>query len=107
MHYERVLDTGDIGPTESQRQGRGHINPQGYRVIYVAGVRTLEHRHLTAQRIGRPLLPEETVHHKNGQRSDNRPGNLELWTKSQPPGQRVADKVAWAREILALYGEEF
>ena len=29
--------------------------------------------------------------------------NLELWSSSQPAGQRVADKVRWAREILALY----
>ena len=53
----------------------------------------------------RPLLACETVHHINGVRSDNRPENLELWSSSQPKGQRVADKVQWAREILALYGE--
>jgi len=34
---------------------------------------------------------------------DNRESNLELWSSSQPKGQRVEDKVAWAREILALY----
>lgn len=43
------------------------------------------------------------VHHKNGNRSDNRPENLELWSKSQPPGQQVEDKVRWAREILERY----
>lgn len=66
-----------------------------------------QHREVMSEIIGRPLLPVESVHHKNGRRSDNRPENLELWSKSQPAGQRVTDLTAWAREILALYGNEF
>lgn len=68
--------------------------------------RMLEHRWVMEQVIGRELLPNENVHHINGDRQDNRRENLELWSTSQPPGQRIEDKVAWAIELLELYAPE-
>src|SRR5689334_18211752 len=62
-----------------------------------------EHIVVMEQILGRYLLPTESVHHRNGVRDDNRPENLELWTRPQPTGIRVSDAVAWAHEILALY----
>lgn len=63
----------------------------------------LQHRYVMEQHLGRPMLPGETVHHKNGVRTDNRLENLELWSSSQPAGQRVKDKLAWAHQIIAQY----
>jgi hypothetical protein len=71
------------------RAGKGH---------YV-----FEHIVVMEEMLGRHLLPQESVHHRNGVRDDNRPGNLELWTRPQPSGIRVSDAITWAREILARY----
>ena len=62
-----------------------------------------QHRRVMEQKIGRSLSLDETVHHVNGDRGDNRIENLELWSSSQPAGQRVSDKVEWAHEIIARY----
>jgi hypothetical protein len=65
----------------------------GYRVIKIDGAWIAEHRHVVGTLLGRELESHERVHHKNGNRSDNRPENLELWkvTKKDPAGVRAAD----------------
>jgi hypothetical protein len=63
-----------------------------------------EHILVAEELLGRYLEPGESIHHRNGVRDDNRPENLELWTRPQPSGIRVSDAIEWARAILDRYG---
>ena len=69
-------------------------NTEGYIMIYIEGKgRTAEHRHIMEEILNRPLKERESVHHKNGIRSDNRPENLELFISNHPSGQRGQDLI--------------
>jgi len=74
----------------------GH--PRAGRSPYV-----FEHILVAEQTLGRYFVEGESVHHLNGVRDDNRPENLELWTRPQPTGIRVSDAIDWARSIYDRY----
>jgi hypothetical protein len=83
------------------------VNANGYVEVNIGarnGGRVLEHRWVMERMLGRKLFASEDVHHKNGDKTDNSEPNLELWTRSQPRGQRVVDKIEWAIAFLAEYG---
>lgn len=107
MHYQRVARYGDAGEVAPRLapDGSRRIETSGYVTVGVGPARVFEHRKVMAESLGRELFADENVHHKNGVKDDNRIENLELWSSSQPPGQRVEDKLTWAWEILARYGD--
>jgi len=94
------------GEESARWKGGRSVRKDGYVTVYVPDSKFHRYEHILMMEahLGRPLLPEETVHHKNGNRQDNRIDNLELWSSSQPAGQRVEDKIAWAWELLKTYG---
>lgn len=63
-----------------------YVDANGYVRVKVDGKWMLEHRHAMGQQLGRPLTRRETVHHRNGDRSDNRVENLELRVGRHGPG---------------------
>lgn len=108
-HYQRWQAHGDPeAPLQRGANGTGWrgLNHDGYVVLKLRGTAVLEHRKVMEDQLGRKLYPFENVHHKNGIKADNDPGNLEVWVKVQPCGQRLEDLVTLAAFITRHYPGE-
>lgn len=100
---------GQVGDRAANYNGGRHTNSDGYVKAQAPGHPrasgkghyVYEHILVMEQHLGRLLTEGENVHHKNGNRTENAIGNLELWVVRQPKGRRAIDMLAYGREIVA------
>lgn len=79
-----------------------------YKSVYVKGKGTvLEHRHVMEQLLGRELLPEEQVHHKDHNKQNNTPNNLELMPDDKSHKQEHAYGEEEIIRFLIQYAHEY
>lgn len=102
-----------IGGSPNLAKSTPYLDAQGYVLVSrpshpevqrrkergVRNYRLRQHRLVMEEVLGRELHAWETVHHKNGNRSDNSIENLELWIGRHPSGVRLAD--VYGAELVA------
>jgi len=98
------LNTGKCGAEAPNFRGGRKLDTDGY-IRLLVGKRQYKPEHVVImeRHLGRKLFPDETVHHKNGIRDDNRLDNLELRASNHGKGQSAVDLLAWAREVIRRY----
>lgn len=98
------LERFQAGEIRKHKKTRG-----GYVHVYIPSLVTgkkhsiPEHRFVMSRHLGRDLFDGETVHHINGDRTDNRLENLKLFASNHGPGQEVEDIISWCAEMMNRY----
>ena len=80
MHWKRKWLYGSPAIVRRALNGSGYRRPDGYIRVYRNGKHDLLHRWIMRDHLKRPLTRFEIVHHKDGNKRNNKLSNLEIMT---------------------------
>lgn len=120
-HYGKLLRNGDPelivtkGPPKGRPLyrvgGERYKKGDGYIIVYMPSHTNAnkngyiaEHTLVMSDNLKRPLFKNESVHHINGVKDDNRLENLELWVTPPRKGVRFQEAILDCIEFLEQYG---
>lgn len=85
---------------EGQKRGGNRLRTGGgyIRIYQPGGATVAEHRLVMEERLGRPLQPEELVHHIDGVKWNNDPANLQVVTAKEHAAIHLTLHDRWAKE---------
>jgi hypothetical protein len=72
----------------------------GYMEKRINGVHYYQHRYIMEQQLGRPLRVDEHVHHRDGNKANNVPENLEVMSESDHHKEHMTPERAKEMSIL-------
>lgn len=83
-----------VGADNPAWNGGRRIRADGYVLIWTPDGERLEHRVVMERNLGRALRAEEVVHHRDGDKSNNSPENLEVMSQSEHASLHAPDLLA-------------
>jgi hypothetical protein len=94
LDFYREKGANQTGDRHPLWKGGRHRRLNGYYSLWINGKLRLEHRVIMERALGRKLLSNEVVHHRDGDKANNSLENLELITRSIHTTHHLYDRHA-------------